>query len=98
MLDHYAIPLRLVPGQEVLIKPGMIGDIQAGQVTTLNSSRYLLLEQWNSTWLPAIAKRIIAELRAIGIIPVLATSKGTERSSKTTLGSTHCSSRVPWHR
>jgi protein-tyrosine phosphatase len=72
MLDRYAIPLRLFPGQEVLIKPGLVGDIQAGRIATLNSSRYLLLELWNSTWLPGIAKRVIAELRAAGIIPVLA--------------------------
>jgi protein-tyrosine phosphatase len=72
MLDRYAIPLRLFPGPEVLIKPGLVGDIQAGRIATLNSSRYLLLELWNSTWLPGIAKRVIAELRAVGIIPVLA--------------------------
>jgi protein-tyrosine phosphatase len=72
MFDRYAIPLRLFPGQEVLIKPGLVEDIQAGRIATLNSSRYLLLELWNNTWLPGIAKRVIDELRAIGIIPVLA--------------------------
>lgn len=71
MLDHAAIPLRLYAGHEVLIKPGLVKDIQAGRVATLNNSRYLLLELWNSTWLPE-TERVIFELRASGIIPVIA--------------------------
>lgn len=71
-LDRYAIPLRLFPGQEVLIRSTLVEDIQAGRIATLNNSRYLLLELWNSTWLPGIAKRVIVELRTIGIIPILA--------------------------
>src|SRR5437016_10267223 len=43
-LDRQEIPLRLFAGHEVLIKPGLVEDIQAGRVATLNGSRYLLLE------------------------------------------------------
>jgi protein-tyrosine phosphatase len=71
MLDRSDIPLRLFPGHEALIKPGLVEDIQAGRIATLNGSRYLLLELWNSTWLPE-TERVIFELRALGIIPVLA--------------------------
>src|SRR5215469_7899551 len=70
-LDHHQIPLRLFAGHEVLIKPGLIEDIQAGRLATLNGSRYLLLELWNSTWLPE-TERVIFELQAFGIIPVIA--------------------------
>lgn len=70
-LDRMAIPLRLYGGHEVLIKPGLVEDVQAGRVATLNDSRYLLLELWTSTWIPE-TERVIFELRAAGIVPVLA--------------------------
>jgi protein-tyrosine phosphatase len=70
-LDRYNIPLRLSAGHEALIRPGLIEDIQAGQLATLNGSRYLLLELWNNAWLPA-TERVIFELRAFGIVPIIA--------------------------
>src|SRR5579875_299324 len=70
-LDRHAIPLRLFAGHEVLISPALLEDIQTGRVATLNGGRYLLLELWNSMWLPD-TERIIFALRAVGIIPVLA--------------------------
>jgi len=70
-LDNHDIPLRLFPGHEVLIQPGLVEDIRAGRIATLNGGRYLLLELWSSTWLPE-TERVIFELRAAGIIPVLA--------------------------
>ncbi len=70
-LDRSKIPLRLFAGHEALIKPGLLEDIQTGRIATLNGSRYLLLELWNTTWLPE-TERVIFELRAAGIVPVLA--------------------------
>src|SRR5947209_894516 len=70
-LDHHGIPLHLFPGHEALIKPGLVEDIQIGRLSTLNGSRYLLLELWNTTWLPD-TERVIFELRAFGITPILA--------------------------
>ena len=70
-LDHHAIPLRLFAGHEALIKVGLVEDIQAGRLATLNGSSYLLLELWNSTWIPE-TERVIFELRAHGIIPIVA--------------------------
>jgi protein-tyrosine phosphatase len=71
VLDYEEIPLHLFSGHEVLIKPGLVEDIQAGRLATLNGSRYLLLELWNNTWLPE-TDRTIFELRAFGITPILA--------------------------
>ncbi len=71
VLDRQGIPLRLCSGHEALIKPGLIEDIQTGKLATLNESRYLLLELWNNTWIPE-TERVIFELRAFGITPVLA--------------------------
>lgn len=77
VLDHLEIPLHLSSGHEALIKPGLVEDIQTGRLSTLNGSRYLLLELWNNTWLPE-TERVIFELRAFGITPILA---HTERYS-----------------
>ena len=71
VLDCQGIPLRLFAGHEALIQPGLIEDIQAGRLATLNGSRYLLLELWNNSWLPE-TERVIFELRAFGIVPILA--------------------------
>ncbi len=70
-LDALHIPLRLFAGHEALIKPGLVEDIQAGRLATLNGSHYLLLELWNSAWLPD-TERVIFELRAFGVVPVIA--------------------------
>jgi protein-tyrosine phosphatase len=84
-LDHNGIPLHLFAGHEVLVKPGLVEDIQAGRLSTLNSSRYLLLELWNQSWLPE-TQRAIFELRAFGITPILA---HPERYSVFQKGSEH---------
>jgi protein-tyrosine phosphatase len=70
-LDHHEILLRLLPGHEALIKPGLVEDIRGGRLATLNGSRYLLLELWNSSWMPEI-ERVIFELKASGIVPIIA--------------------------
>lgn len=64
VLDWQGIPLRLFAGHEALIKPGLVDDIQAGRLTILNGSRYLLLELWNNAWLPD-TERVIFELQAL---------------------------------
>jgi protein-tyrosine phosphatase len=70
-LDRYAIPLRLLAGHEALIQPGLAADVQSGRIATLNGSRYLLLELWNSSWMPE-TERVIFDLRVLGIVPLLA--------------------------
>jgi protein-tyrosine phosphatase len=71
VLDREEIPLRLFAGHEALIKAGLAEDIQAGRLATLNGSRYLLLELWSGLWLPE-TERVIFELKASGIIPIIA--------------------------
>nr|HET6902795.1 CpsB/CapC family capsule biosynthesis tyrosine phosphatase [Ktedonobacteraceae bacterium] len=71
MLNFHGIPLRLFAGHEALIKAGLVEDIQAGRLATLNGSAYLLLELRNSTWLPE-TEQVIFELQAHGIIPIIA--------------------------
>ena len=70
-LNRHTIPLQLFAGHEVLIRPGLVEDIFAGRIATLNGSRYLLLELWNTSWLPE-TEHTIFELLAHGIIPIIA--------------------------
>lgn len=70
-LYRRSIPLRLFAGHEALIKPGLVEDIQTGRLATLNHSHYLLLELWNRAWLPE-TERVIFELRAFGVVPIIA--------------------------
>jgi protein-tyrosine phosphatase len=70
-LDWQGITLRLFPGHEVLIQPGLVEDIQAGRIATLNGSRYLLLELWNNSWMPE-TERVVFQLRANDIVPIIA--------------------------
>ncbi len=70
-LVRHGIALRLFPGHEALISPELVADIRSGKVATLNGSRYLLLELWNSAWIPE-TERVIFELRALGIVPIIA--------------------------
>lgn len=71
VLDSHSIPLHLYSGHEALIQSGLVGDIQSGRLSTLNGSRYLLLEMWSNSWLPE-TERVIFELRAFGIVPIIA--------------------------
>jgi protein-tyrosine phosphatase len=70
-LSNAGIPLRLCIGHEVLIKPRLVDDVRLGYIATLHGSRYLLLELWNSIWLPE-TERVVFELREHGIIPIIA--------------------------
>lgn len=70
-LDRHAIPLRVSPGHEALIKPRLAEDVHARRVATLNGSCYLLLEFYASAWLPT-TESVVFELLAQGIIPIIA--------------------------
>lgn len=61
-LDRNGVPLLPNQGNEFLIQPQLIKDIQVGRLATLYGSHYLLLELWNSNWLPD-AERVVFELR-----------------------------------
>ena len=70
-LQQHNIPLHVFAGHEVLIKPGLVDDVQRGNIATLNGGRYLLLELWNNAWIPE-TEQVIFELRAMGIVPIIA--------------------------
>ncbi len=80
-LNRNNIPLQLFAGHEARIKPELVEDIQAGRLATLNNSRYLLLELWETHWLPR-TEQVFFELRMAGIVPVLAHPERYQRIQK----------------
>ena len=70
-LAAQALPLRVVIGAETALIPALPLQIDAGQVVTLNHSRYLLIEPVFGG-LPAEAEDILLQVQARGLVPVLA--------------------------
>lgn len=72
--EHLAargIPLQVVAGAETALIPALPQQIDAGQVITLNRSRYLLVEL-PYMGLPARLEEIIFQVQVRGLVPILA--------------------------
>lgn len=66
-----AIALPLLPGSEAHITPTLAADVAAHRIPSLNGSRYVLLEfPYDS--LPPSYERVVFELQAQGVRPVIA--------------------------
>lgn len=44
VLEREAVPVRILPGQEVRLTPELLDNIDAEKILTLNNSKYILLE------------------------------------------------------
>ena len=69
ILDN-GIPIRLVIGADVHISPGIIHGVNARNIPTLDSSRYLLLEFSHHQMTPHL-EQLAFEILSAGYIPVL---------------------------
>lgn len=58
-------------GNEVFITPNILNLLNRGEITTLNNSRYLLIELPILS-IPIFVEKLIYELRIKGIIPIIA--------------------------
>lgn len=69
-LDRWEIPVRLLPGSELLLRAGqpLPGP---DSLLTLNGSRYLLVEFYFDEH-PAVMERKLQEAEAAGLVPVIA--------------------------
>jgi len=65
-----SIPLQVYPGAEVQLGPGLVKRLHQGRITTLNTSRYILLEL-PPTLLPDSCKNELFSLLSQGFIPVI---------------------------
>ncbi len=70
-LARVGIPLEVFLGNEVYIKPDIIDDIKNDKVTTLNNSRYLLIEMPINE-IPIYTEELIYELLVKGYVPIIA--------------------------
>lgn len=69
-LSRNGIPLKLVTGADVHLVPGLLTDIRAGKVPTINRSRYLLLEPSHHVAPPRFEESVF-QLVAAGFTPVI---------------------------
>jgi protein-tyrosine phosphatase len=69
-LDEAGIPLKLVIGADVHLAPDLAERIEAGQVPTLNDTRYLLLEPPHHVAPPRFEASVF-DLIAAGWVPVI---------------------------
>ena len=70
LLDERGIPLRVLPGADARIEPGMIAKVQSGEVLTLaDRGRHVLVELPHEVYLPL--ERLLANLQAAGLSGIL---------------------------
>lgn len=65
------IDLKLYPGQECYYYSGLIGELESGNVLTMNGTRYVLVEFENETQYSTITFAV-RELRDSGYKPIIA--------------------------
>jgi protein-tyrosine phosphatase len=69
-LDQNDVNLRVLPGADVRIEPGLVGKIRRGEVLTLGDhGRHVLLELPHELYFPL--EKLIEELAAAGIVGIL---------------------------
>lgn len=69
-LDRRNMPLRILPGGDVRIEPGMVEKIRRGEIVTLGDHRrHILLELPHEVYLPL--DRLMAELAHAGVVGIL---------------------------
>ena len=69
LCDH-DIPLHLVIGADVHLVPGLLDEVRAGRVPTINQTRYLLLEPSHHVAPPRFEEAVF-QLVAAGYTPVI---------------------------
>ena len=71
VLKEEGIPLSVYPGAEYLMEPDLPRRLQAGEVLTLNNSRYMLIELPFSS-IPSFTDKTLFEIMVCGVTPILA--------------------------
>ncbi len=70
-LDRRRLPLRVLPGAEVRIEPGLVEKIRRGEVLTLGDNRrHVMLELPHGVYFPI--ERLLGDLAHRGLVGILA--------------------------
>ena len=72
LAEEAGLTIRVVPGTEVRLAADLVARHRAGQLITLNRTRYLLLELPLSGPWPRFLPQVVDELHAEGLLPILA--------------------------
>lgn len=72
------LTIRVVPGSEVRIAADLPARYRDGHLLTLNGSRYLLIELFFDGGWPSYFFRLVDDLRALGLRPILAHAERAE--------------------
>jgi len=70
LLDDHRVPLKVLPGADVRIEPGMVQKLQAGEVLTLADRRkHVLLELPHELYFPL--DEVLDQLHRAGMVGIL---------------------------
>ena len=67
----HKIPLTILPGQEIRLYDDLLEDLEAGNISKLASSRYLLIE-FPSSYVPQQYEYLFHELILMNFVPIVA--------------------------
>jgi protein-tyrosine phosphatase len=69
-LNDHEIPLKILPGADVRIEPGLVGKLRSGEVLSLGDhSRHVLLELPHELYFPL--EKLIDDLQSAGFVAIL---------------------------
>ncbi|KQL42441.1 tyrosine protein phosphatase [Bacillus sp. FJAT-25509] len=71
VLKQKAIPLTILPGQEVRLYGELIQDFELNRIVSINDGRRYLLCELPSSHIPHFTKKLFYEMQANRIIPIL---------------------------
>ncbi|PEL13556.1 tyrosine-protein phosphatase [Bacillus sp. AFS017336] len=71
VLEQRAIPLTILPGQEVRLYGELIQDFELGQIVSINDGRRYLLCELPSSHIPHFTNRLFYEIQANQITPII---------------------------
>jgi len=70
LFANEAIPLTVLPGQEVRINGDMIDDLDSGELLPLHQTKYLFVE-FPSGHIPRYAKQMLFDIQVAGYTPII---------------------------
>ena len=71
-LKENQIDIEILPGSEVHIHEGLVGNIESGEVLTINNGGKFILFELPFVFIPPGTDKFVFNLKANGIVPIIA--------------------------